>query len=122
MKVLVVDDNRDAAMSLSMLTSLLGHESRTAHDGQEALEVADEFVPDVVLLDLAMPRMDGFEACRRIRQRAWGDRVAVIAITGFGAAEDHRKTQAACFDKHLVKPVDADVLAQELAAVERRLG
>jgi CheY-like chemotaxis protein len=104
MKVLIVDDNRDAAMSLSMLTSLWGHDSRIAYDGQEALELADDFVPDVVLLDLAMPRMDGFEACRQIRERVWGDRVAVIAITGFGGAEDHRKTDAASFDRHLVKP------------------
>ena len=115
MKVLVVDDNRDAAMSLSMLVDLLGYESRTAYDGLEALQVADGFLPDVVLLDLGMPRMDGLEACRRMRQRPWGARAALIAVTGWGQQDDHRKTQDAGFDQHLVKPVEPDYLTQLLA-------
>jgi len=118
MKVLVVDDNRDAAMSLSMLVELLGYETQTAYDGQEALDVAEQFTPDVVLLDLGMPRMDGFEACRRMRERPWGSRVAVIAVTGWGQAEDQRRTEAAGFDRHLLKPVAADLMVEMLAKLD----
>src|SRR6185369_16195020 len=77
MKVLVVDDNHDAATSLSMLVDMLGHEVRTAYDGVEALDMASQFVPDVVLLDLGMPRMDGYEACRRLRAQPWGAHMTV---------------------------------------------
>jgi CheY-like chemotaxis protein len=122
MKVLVVDDNRDAALSLSMLVSLLGYESRTAYDGEQALEIADHFVPDVVLLDLGMPKMDGFEACRRIRTRDWGARAAVIAITGWGQSEDQRKTRDAGFDRHLLKPVAADAIVELLGLLARAGG
>jgi CheY-like chemotaxis protein len=120
MKVLVVDDNRDAALTLSTFMSVLGHQSRTAYDGREALDIADEFVPDVVLLDLGLPVMDGLEACRQIRQRPWGARVTVIAITGSGGTDDRRKTQAAGFNDHLVKPVAPALLLHMLAEVERR--
>ena len=120
MKVLVVDDNRDAAQTLSMLIDLLGYESRAAYDGQEALDVADSFLPDVVLLDLGMPRMDGLEACRQMRQRPWGTRAAIIAVTGWGQADDHRKTRDAGFNEHLVKPVAPDFLTQLLAELSGR--
>lgn len=105
MKILVVDDNRDAATSLSMLVDVLGHEQRVAFGGLEALALVDSFVPDVVLLDLGMPDIDGFETCRRLRQQPWGSRVTVIAVTGWGQAEHVRMTQAAGFDLHLTKPV-----------------
>lgn len=122
MKVLVVDDNRDAALSLQMLTNLLGYESRTANDGVEALEVADNFAPDVVLLDLGMPRMDGFEACRRMRERPWGARAVVIAITGWGQPEHVQLAKAAGFDMHLLKPVAPAVVAETLGRVASRRG
>jgi CheY-like chemotaxis protein len=117
MKVLVVDDNPDAATSLSMLVELLGYEVRTAFDGAEALDVAGEFYPDVVLLDLGMPRMDGYEACRRLRAQPWGAGISVVAVTGWGREDDRRKTQSAGFDQHLVKPVAPDVIAQTLRSL-----
>lgn len=121
MKVLVVDDNHDAAMSLSMLMSVLGYENRVAYDGVEALSEADSFMPDVVLLDLGMPGMDGFETCRCIRQRQWGSRAAVIAVTGYGSADDRAKSAAAGFDLHLLKPVSPVVMAETLLRVADRL-
>lgn len=114
MKVLVVDDNFDAATSLSMLVELLGHEVRTAYDGTEALDLASQFCPDVVLLDLGMPRMDGYEACRRLRAQPWGADIAVVAVTGWGQERDRRETQLAGFDQHLVKPVAPEVLESTL--------
>jgi CheY-like chemotaxis protein len=115
MKVLVVDDNHDAAMSLSMLVELLGHEVRTAYDGLEALGLAEAFRPEVVLLDLGMPEMDGYEACRRLREQPWGNPMAVVAVTGWGREDDRRRTQLAGFDQHLVKPVAPDVIASVLS-------
>ncbi len=116
MKVLVVDDNEDAASSLSMLVELLGHEVRTAYDGVQALDLATGFHPDVVLLDLGMPRMDGYEACRRLRAQPWGAGMTVFAVTGWGREDDRRKTQQAGFDGHLVKPVAPDVIARTLSS------
>src|SRR6185369_16903666 len=114
MKVLVVDDNHDAATSLSMLVDLLGHEVRTAFDGVEALDLASEFNPDVVLLDLGMPRMDGYEACRRLRAQPWGAHMTVVAVTGWGREDDRLRTEMAGFDQHLVKPVAPAVIATML--------
>jgi CheY-like chemotaxis protein len=114
MKVLVVDDNHDAATSLSMLVDLLGHEVRTAFDGVEALDVASQFNPDVVLLDLGMPRMDGYEACRRLRAQPWGANMTVVAVTGWGREDDRLRTEMAGFDQHLVKPVAPAVIATML--------
>jgi CheY-like chemotaxis protein len=118
MKVLVVDDNRDAAISLSMLVEMLGHDVRTAHDGVEAVDMAGEFYPDLVLLDLGMPRMDGYEACRRMREQPGGADMTVIAVTGWGQEEDRRKSQLAGFDRHLVKPVAPTVIAGILGAMK----
>lgn len=116
MKVLVVDDNHDAAVSLGMLVELLGHDVRTAYDGVEALNVAAEFHPDVVLLDIGMPRMDGYEACRRLRAQPWGANIRVIAVTGWGQEHDRHRSQQAGFDEHLVKPVAPAAIANILAA------
>jgi CheY-like chemotaxis protein len=120
MKVLVVDDSRDAAMSLSMLMRVVGHEVQTAYDGEEALDTADRFLPDVILLDLGMPKMDGLQACRHIRERSWGTEVVVIAVTGYGQLADQRRSHDAGFDVHLVKPVDPDLLLALLAEVAQR--
>ena len=114
MRVLVVDDNCDAAISLSMLVELLGHEVRTAYDGVEAVAVAGEFQPTVVLLDLGMPKMDGYETCRRLRALPWGVDMAIVAVTGWGREDDRHKTQLAGFDHHLVKPVAPDVIERTL--------
>ena len=94
MRVLVVDDNQDAANTLGMLIEVLGHEVRTAYDGQHALTAATGFQPDLVLLDLGMPKMDGFEACRRIREQPWGSQATVVAVTGWGRDEDRAKLSA----------------------------
>jgi CheY-like chemotaxis protein len=104
-RVLVADDNRDAATAISELLGRLGHQVRTAADGMEAVEIAEEFKPEMILLDIGMPRMDGYEACKRIRALPWGCKVAIFAVTGWGQAADRRRTRAAGFTAHLVKPV-----------------
>jgi signal transduction histidine kinase/CheY-like chemotaxis protein len=106
-RVLVVDDNADNAELLRILLEDQGHEAYMAHDGVEGLAAAERLRPDVVLMDLGLPRIDGFDACRRIREQPWGKRILVIAITGWGQDVDRRKSQEAGFDYHLVKPVDA---------------
>jgi CheY-like chemotaxis protein len=110
-----VDDNVDSADSLAMLLSLTGHNVRTAHDGPSAIQEARAHRPDVILLDIGLPRMDGFEVARRLRQDPDMRAVLLIAMTGYGQEEDRRKTQEAGFDLHLVKPVDADELTRIFA-------
>ena len=106
-RVLVVDDNVDNAELLRILLEDEGHETFMAHDGVEGLAAAERLRPDVVLMDLGLPRIDGLDACRRIREQPWGKRMLVIAITGWGQDVDRQKSQIAGFDHHLVKPVDA---------------
>ena len=105
-RILVVDDNRDSADSLSLLLQVTGHDVRTAYDGQEALVEAGRFLPDVVLLDIGMPKLNGYEAARRIRDEPWGKKMLLIAQTGWGQEEDRRRSREAGFDAHLTKPVD----------------
>jgi CheY-like chemotaxis protein len=109
--VLVVDDNTDNAELLRILLEDQGHETFMAHDGVEGLAAAERLRPDVVLMDLGLPRIDGFDACRRIREQPWGKRMLVIAITGWGQDADRRRSQEAGFDHHLVKPVDARAIS-----------
>ena len=109
-KVLVVDDNRDAADSLAMMLDALGHETCTAYDGLEAIEIAGDCRPDVVLLDIGMPKLNGYDACRRIRQAVGGDAIVIVALTGWGQAEDRHRSREAGFDHHLVKPVEPEAL------------
>jgi PAS domain S-box-containing protein len=113
-KVLVVDDNEDAAGSLATLLRLQGHDVRAAFSGREALEVVKNYVPDVALLDLGMPGMDGFELSGRLRQQPGCERVMLVALTGWGQVEDRRRTAAAGFDHHLVKPPDSRTLERLL--------
>jgi PAS domain S-box-containing protein len=115
-RVLVVDDNRDAAASLAMMLSLMGHDIRTAQDGLEAVELAEAFVPDVLLLDIGLPKLNGYDACRRIREQPWGKNIFIVAVTGWGQEEDRRRSQEAGFDQHLVKPVDQAPLERLLAS------
>jgi CheY-like chemotaxis protein len=113
-RVLVVDDNVDAAAMLDMLLRSLGHETRVAHDGIEALRVAAEFHPDIALLDIGMPGLDGYEVARRLRALARERPLRIVAITGWGQDADRLRSREAGFDLHLVKPVDAQDLAQAL--------
>jgi CheY-like chemotaxis protein len=113
-RVLVVDDNRDAADTLALLLELMGHVTRTAHDGVAALEAGAAFEPEIVLLDIGLPRMNGYEVCRKLREEAWGRGAFVVALTGWGQAEDQRNASEAGFDRHLVKPVEEDVLQKVL--------
>jgi len=117
LRILVADDNFDSAKSLAMLLTLEGHETRTAHDGLEALDVAATFRPDAILLDIGMPKLNGYEVCRRLRQLAWGKSIVVIALTGWGQDEDKRRSLEAGVDSHLIKPVDHAALNKLLAGV-----
>jgi signal transduction histidine kinase/CheY-like chemotaxis protein len=105
-RILVVDDNADAASSLATLLRLAHHETYMAHDGIEALQAAEHLRPDLVLLDIQMPELNGYEVCRRIRQRPWGNNVTLVAVTGLGQPEDQQRSREAGFDAHLVKPPD----------------
>jgi CheY-like chemotaxis protein len=115
LRILVVDDNRDAVESMATMLRLLGSEVHTAHDGIEAVEKAEAVRPDVVLMDVGMPRLNGYEATRRIRAQSWGGRMIVIAVTGWGQESDRRKSREAGCDHHLVKPVDSMQLQQLIA-------
>jgi CheY-like chemotaxis protein len=114
-RILVADDNRDAATTLGTLLRMRGHDVRTAFDGQEACEVAADFRPDVVLLDIGMPRRNGYDAARQIRLEPWGQEVLLVALTGWGKDEDKQLSKEAGFDHHLVKPVDPQQLDAVLA-------
>ena len=109
-RVLVVDDNQAAANMLAMVVKMLGNEVRTAGDGQQAIEVAAEYLPEVVLMDIGMPRLNGYEAARHIRQQSWGGAMLLVALTGWGQEEDRQRTRDAGFDHHLVKPADPATL------------
>jgi PAS domain S-box-containing protein len=115
-RILVVDDDDDALESLSRLVMLMGHDVRRAHDGLEAFYIARSFQPDIVLMDLEMPRVDGYEAARRIRQEPWGHKLALVATTGWGQEESRRIAAEAGFDCHLVKPIAIDALRRVLGA------
>jgi CheY-like chemotaxis protein/two-component sensor histidine kinase len=113
-QILIVDDNRDSASSLAMLLQMTGHVTREAYDGAEAIDAAREFRPDVVLLDIGLPTLDGFEVCRHIRGKSWGRDVLIVALSGWGQIEDRRKSKEAGFDHHMVKPVKHEALMKLL--------
>jgi signal transduction histidine kinase len=114
-RILVVDDNADAAESLAKLLEMTGNETHTAHDGMEAVEAAERLRPDVVLLDISLPKLNGLDVCRRIREQPWGREMMMVAVTGLGQEEDRRRSQEAGFDRHLVKPLDYPELLSILA-------
>ena len=114
MKILVVDDNVDSAESLALLLAMGGHETHVAHDGPTAMDAAAQLLPDVMLLDIGLPRMDGFEVCRRVRQEPWGRTMGMVALTGFGQDRDRVESESAGFDRHMVKPIDYDALMRTL--------
>jgi PAS domain S-box-containing protein len=105
-RILIVDDVKDSADSLAMVLQLMGHEVRTAYDGEEGVVAAERFRPEVVLLDLGMPKMNGYDTCRMIRKQPWSQGMLLIAVTGWGQEGDRRATREAGFDHHFVKPVD----------------
>ena len=117
-RILVVDDNRDSADSLGLLLELVGNEVRVVHDGQTAVDVANEFQPNVVLLDIGLPVLNGYDAARRIREQPWGKQAVMIAVTGWGEEVDRQRSKQAGFDYHLVKPVDLDALTALLTTVQ----
>ena len=121
-RVLVVDDNADAAESLAMLLDLQGHATRVVLSGREALETVEAFAPDVALLDLGLPKLDGYELATRLRAMPQLRGIRLVALTGYGRSEDRQRTQAAGFDDHLVKPVDLATLTRALGeSPQRRL-
>jgi len=117
-RILVIDDNENAAHVLGMLLKALGNDVQTAMDGVTGIEVAERFRPDVVLLDIGMPKMNGYETARHIRQQRWGQDMVLAALTGWGQEEDKRRTREAGFDHHFVKPLDVAVLQKFLADCE----
>jgi CheY-like chemotaxis protein/two-component sensor histidine kinase len=116
-RILAVDDNEDVVESLALLLRMYGHEVETARDGLEALAAAERFNPDLVLLDLGMPGLDGYGACKRLREQPWSRDMTIVALTGWGQDADRLRTTAAGFDDHLVKPVDPAALCRLLAQV-----
>ena len=120
-RVLVVDDNQEGAESLAALLALDGHQVLMSHDGLDAVEKAAAFRPDVILLDIGLPKLNGYEACRRIREQPGGKGIVMVAMTGWGQADDRRKSRDAGFDSHCVKPVDHAVLMDLLTQPRARL-
>jgi CheY-like chemotaxis protein len=118
--VLVVDDNVDAAESLAMVLRMHGHDVHTMHDGHSVLAAAQKELPEIAILDIGLPQMDGYEVARRLRDLPGGDQVVLIALTGYGQAEDKQRAQEAGFDHHLVKPIEPDVLETLLARAADR--
>jgi len=116
-RILIVDDSPEIVMSLSTLLQMSGNTTQAAQNGEEAISMAEQFRPEVILLDLGLPKVDGFEVCRRIRQQAWGKEMAIVALTGMGHDEARMKTLESGFDMHLVKPLDPEILFVVLASI-----
>jgi CheY-like chemotaxis protein/two-component sensor histidine kinase len=118
-RVLVVDDNQDSATSLATLLRMGGAETHLAHDGEEAVSAAESFRPEVVLLDIGLPKINGYDVCRQIRATDWGKDVLLVALTGWGQDADRRQAREAGFDHHMVKPVDYTALSEVLSRADR---
>ena len=117
-RVLVVDDDADSAEAMALLLRLQGHVVEIAHDGEEAIVAAERFQPEAMLLDLGLPKLNGFEVCERIRQRPWGAGVLMVAQTGWGQAQDRARALEAGFDAHLTKPIDPTTVLDLLVALK----
>lgn len=114
-RILVVEDHEDSAKIMEMMLKKMGHAPRIAYDGVEAIEAAEAFRPDVIFLDIGMPRLNGYDAARRIREQPWGKKILLVALTGWGQEADKCRSREAGFDFHLIKPVDPAVLNTLLA-------
>ncbi len=114
LRILIADDNEDGAKTLSAMLNILGNETWIASDGEAAITAANELCPDIILLDIGLPRLNGYQVCRNIRQEPWGKQIAIVAHTGWGQEEDRQKTLDAGFDYHLVKPANMAKLTQLL--------
>ena len=121
-RILVVDDNRVSADSLARLLKLTGNETHTAYDGLEAVQAAATLRPDVVLLDIGLPKLNGYEVARRIREQPWGKTMVMVALTGWGQEEDRRKSSESGFNGHMVKPIDHAELMKLLASLSSEQG
>jgi CheY-like chemotaxis protein len=119
-RILVVDDNQDAATSLAAWLKLIGNEIQIAYDGLAALEAATAFKPDIILLDIGLPKMNGYDVARRVRQQPWGEEMVLVALTGWGQDKDREKSREAGFNHHMVKPVDHAALTRLLANLSSR--
>ena len=120
-RILVVDDMRDSADSLAMMLESRGHEVHTAYDGEQAVRLAEQFRPDLAFIDLGMPNIDGYEVCRRIRVQPWGLAMLLVAQTGWGQEFDRRRTLAAGFNQHMVKPLEWAIIDALLRRVDAKL-
>ena len=120
LRVLIADDNLDSASSMGRLLEILGHEVRLAHDGLETIEVASDFPPDVVLMDIGMPRQNGYDAARSIRAQPWAGSTVLIALTGWGQLDDKARARDAGFDFHITKPADPEELRSLLESLPGR--
>jgi CheY-like chemotaxis protein len=117
-RILVVDDNVDAAETLTTFLDMIGLEARSVHDGNAAVQAALSFAPDLVLLDIGLPGMSGYDVARAMRQQPQLAGVKLVALTGWGAEDDRRRAKDAGFDHHLTKPVDLSVLEEMLKGVQ----
>lgn len=113
-RILIADDNEDSATAMAMIFKLMGNEVRMATDGLEAIQIAEAFRPELILMDIGMPEMNGYDACRQIRKQPWGDSIVIAALTGWSREEDQRHAQDAGFNHHLIKPIDPDCLEKLL--------
>ena len=116
-KILVVDDNYDSALSLAMMLSIMGHDTRTAHDGESAVDTAESFQPEVILRDIGLPKLNGYEVAQRIREKPWGAAMYLIAVTGWGQDEDRQRSSEVGLNQHMVKPVEPSALEKLLASL-----
>jgi DNA-binding response OmpR family regulator len=119
-RILVVDDNQDSALSLAMMLSIMGHDTRTAHDGESAVATAESFLPEVVLLDIGLPKLNGYEVAQRIRHQEWGASMFLIAVTGWGQEEDRQRSSEVGLNVHMVKPVEPAALERLFAELRRK--
>ena len=117
-RILVVDDNVDAANSLGQLLEMLGNEVITFYDGESGIKAARKFRPDILLCDIGMPKMNGYDTARSIRAEEWGKNTVLVALTGYGQMDDLQRSADAGFDHHLVKPLDVDALMALLAGLQ----
>jgi CheY-like chemotaxis protein len=117
-RILVVDDNHDSALSMAMMLQIMGHDTRTAHDGESALSTAETFLPEVVLLDIGLPKLNGYEVAQRIREKTWGESMYLIAVTGWGQDEDRQRSSEVGLNLHMVKPVEPAALEKLLATLQ----